>query len=438
MFNILQKKLNKAFELLKGKKIINEENITNTLKEIHNALIYADVNYHIAKDFIKKIKNKVIYSTNIIDYRTYLIKIVYNELTNLMGGNNVDINLLENPNIILIVGLQGSGKTTFSVKLARFLKIKKHKNPLLVAADVYRPAAINQINILGTKVNVPVFSIKNNKDPVDIIIKSIEQAKVNNNNVIIIDTAGRLSVNKFMMNEIKNIYNSIKPTDTLFIIDAMIGQDAINIAKSFNNEINFDGVVLTKLDSDARGGAALTVCSVINKPIKFISTGENMESISVFYPNRMASRILGMGDIVSLVEKVKEQFDETQVKNIQEKIEQSTFNFNDFLEHIKKIKKMGNIKDIIEMIPGTTTNINIENFSKIEAIIYSMTPMERQKPLILNKSRKIRIAKGSGTSIEDINNIISKFSYISNMLKPMKNISIKDALSMIKSKFSNQ
>ncbi|MDH3003894.1 MAG: signal recognition particle protein [Flavobacteriia bacterium] len=433
MFNIFKKKINKAFELFNV-----QNDITKTLKEIHNALISADVNYHIAKDLIEKIKNKV--TNTKINHKNYLIKIVYDELTNLMGGNNVDINLSEDPNIILIVGLQGSGKTTFSVKLAKFLKIKKNKNPLLVAADISRPSAINQINILGTKVNIPVFSIKDNKNTVDIISQSLENAKVNNNNVIIIDTAGRLSVNKFMMNEIKNIYHSIIPTETLFIIDAMMGQDAINIAKSFNNEINFDGVVLTKLDSDTRGGSALTVCSVINKPIKFISYGEKMEAISVFYPNRMASRILGMGDIVSLVEKVKDQFDETQIQDIQEKIEKSKFNFNDFLEHIKKIKKMGNIKDIIEMMPmgfGVGLDLdNIENnfFKKIEAIINSMTPIERKKPLIIEESRKIRIAKGSGTSIEDINNIMDKFLYFSNMLKHMKNLSIKDALSIIKSK----
>lgn len=425
MFDNLQNKLNKAFHILKGHGKISEINIAESLKEVRRVLINADVNFKVANNFINIVKEKSLGKNVItsINPSQLIIKIIHDELVNLMGKYSFDINLNEKINIILIIGLQGSGKTTFSAKLASFIKKKKEKKPLLVAADIYRPAAIDQLKLLGNQIDIPVFSCTNSKNLVNISQKAIEQAKIENKNVIIIDTAGRLSIDKIMMNEIKNIYTAINPTETLFVVDSMTGQDGINTAKNFFDIIKYDGIILTKLDGDTKGGIALTISSIISKPIKFISFGEKIDSIEIFHPERMAKRILGMGDVISLVERAQEQFDEKQLKNIYKKISKNQFGYDDLITQINKIKKMGNIRDLISMIPGMNNfskNINDQNndiFKNIESIIYSMTPHERKNPKILSNSRKLRIAKGSGISIEEINKNIKQFSQIRDLMK---------------------
>lgn len=429
MFDNLQDRLNKAFHILKGHGKISEINIAETLKEVRKALINADVNFKIANNFINVVKEKSLGMNVIssINPSQLIIKVIHDELIKLMGNYSFNIDLSKKNNIILIIGLQGSGKTTFSAKIASFIKRKYEKEPLLVAADIYRPAAVDQLELLGNKINIPVFSIKNSKDSVYISEKSIEKANIENKNVIIIDTAGRLSIDKLMMNEISNIYNKINPTETLFVVDSMTGQDAINTAKNFYDIIKYDGIVLTKLDGDTKGGVALTISSIIPKPIKFVSFGEQIDSIEIFHPERMAKRILGMGDVVSLVERAQEQFDEKQLKNIYKKISKNKFGYDDLLTQINQIKKMGNIKELVAMIPGMyniSKNINDQNddiFKNIESIIYSMTPYERKNPKILSNSRKLRISKGSGISIEKINKNIKQFSKIRDMMKLFQN-----------------
>lgn len=436
MFDSLHNRLNKAFHILKGHGKISEINIAETLKEVRRALIHADVNFKVANNFINVVKEKslgknVIHSIN---PNQLIIKIIHDELVNLMGRYSFDIDLNKKTNIILIIGLQGSGKTTFAAKIASFIRKKKEKESLLVAADIYRPAAIDQLILLGNKINIPVFNIKNSNNSIDISKKSLEYAKIENKNVIIIDTAGRLSIDKIMMNEIQNIYSEINPTETLFVVDSMTGQDAINTAKDFYNIIQYDGIVLTKMDGDTKGGVALTISSIIPKPIKFISFGEKIDSIEIFHPERMAKRILGMGDVVSLVERAQEQFDEKELKNIYKKISKNQFGYDDLLKQIHQIKKMGNIKDLVAMIPGMyniSKNISDQNndiFNKIESIIHSMTPYERKNPKILSNSRKLRISKGSGISIEEINKNIKQFSKIRDMMKLFQNSEGKNFL----------
>lgn len=428
MFHNLQTKLNQAFRILKGRNKITEINIIETLKEIRRALIDADVSYKIAKNFTNTVKEKAIGQKVItsINPNQLMIKIVHDELSILMGEDHVNINLSEDPTIILNIGLQGSGKTTFSVKLANFLK-KKQKSPLLVTADVYRPAAIEQLNILAKQINIPVFKLDGyENNPIDIIKKSINYAKIQKNNIIIIDTAGRLAIDEIMMNELQIIYTTINPTETLFVVDSMTGQDAINITQTFHDKINFNGVVLTKLDGDTRGGVALTIRSLIKKPIKFISTGEKIENIDIFYPKRMADRILGMGDVVSLVERMQEQFNEKETRKFSKKISKNQFGFDLFLTQIQKIKNIGNLKDIINMIPGvnkTITNFNFQNniLKETEAIIYSMTPYERKNPKKINISCKKRISNGSGVSIEKVNYILKNFLKINETMKYIQN-----------------
>ncbi|XCI75407.1 MAG: signal recognition particle protein [Flavobacteriales bacterium] len=424
MFDDLQYKLNKALHVLKGRRKITDINVAETLKEIRRALIDADVSFKIAKDFTNTVKEKALGQKVItaINPSQLMIKIVHDELTTLMGGENVDINFSANPTIILIAGLQGSGKTTFSAKLAQLLKNKRQKRPLLVAADIYRPAAIYQLKVLGAQIDVPVFALEANQDPIDIAQKAIIQAKIQKNNTVIIDTAGRLAVDETMMDEIKRIYQFINPTETLFVVDAMTGQDVINTAKAFHDALHFDGLVLTKLDGDTRGGAALTIRSVVKKPIKFISTGEKIEALDVFHPERMADRILGMGDVVSLVERAQEQFDEKETRKIHKKIANSQFGFDDFLKQIQQIKKMGSMKDLFGMMPGIgkmIKNIDIEDdtFKQTEAIIYSMTPYERRNPKIIDTSRRKRIAKGSGIPDGEVNRLLKQFSEMSTMMK---------------------
>ncbi len=427
MFQNLQDKLDKAFHTLKGRGQITEINVASTVKEIRRALLDADVSYKIAKDFTNKVKKEAL-GQNVLTTLNpgqLLTKIVHDELTQLMGGENVGLNLTEEPTIILIAGLQGSGKTTFSGKLAQYLKNKKHKNVLLTACDVYRPAAIDQLTVLSEQVGVPIYKEPENKNPVEISQNAVNFAKQNGKNVVIIDTAGRLAVDEEMMNEISSIHNTIRPTETLFVVDSMTGQDAVNTAKAFHNALNFEGVVLTKLDGDTRGGAALTIRSVVEKPIKFISTGEKMEALDVFYPERMADRILGMGDVVSLVERAQEQFDEEEARKLHKKIAKNKFDFNDFLKQIKQIKKMGSMKDLMGMIPGVgkaMKDVDIEDdaFKGVEAIIYSMTPKERENPKIINSSRRKRIAKGSGTSIQEVNRLIKQFADMGKMMKFMQ------------------
>lgn len=427
MFQNLQDKLDKAFQNLKGRGKITEINVAETVKEIRRALVDADVSYKVAKDLTKRVQDKAI-GQNVLSSISpgqLLTKIVHDELKELMGGENVGLNIAANPTIILIAGLQGSGKTTFSGKLANYLKKKKAKNPLLVACDVYRPAAIQQLKILGEQIEVPVYTEEENKNPVQISQNALDFAKKNNHNVIIIDTAGRLAIDEEMMNEIRNVHQSIKPTETLFVVDSMTGQDAVNTAKAFNDVLNYNGVVLTKLDGDTRGGAALTIKTVVDKPIKFISTGEKMEALDIFYPDRMADRILGMGDVVSLVERAQEQFDEEEAKKLQRKIAKSQFGFDDFLTQIKQIKRMGNMKDLIGMIPGAgkamkDVEIDDDSFKHIEAIIYSMTPQERRTPAIINPNRKKRIANGSGRDINEVNSLMKQFEQMSKMMKMMQ------------------
>ena len=426
MFEGLTEKLERSFKILKGQGYITEVNVADTMKEIRRALLDADVSFKIAKDVTNKIKEKALGQQILTSVKPgeMMVKIVHDELAELMGGQEVEVNLKGQPAIILIAGLQGSGKTTFSAKLAYYLKRKKSKQVLLVAGDVYRPAAIDQLKVLGQQVEVEVYSEEGNKNPVEIAQHAIEHAKAQNKNVVIIDTAGRLAVDEEMMDEISRIKETVRPHETLFVVDAMTGQDAVNTAKAFNDRLDFDGVVLTKLDGDTRGGAALTIRTVVEKPIKFVGIGEKMDALDVFYPKRMADRILGMGDIVSLVERAQEQFDEEEAKRLQRKLAKNEFNYNDFLKQIQQIKKMGNIKDLASMIPGMDKalkgeEIDDDAFKSIEAIIYSMTPEERENPSVLNGSRRKRIAAGSGTSIVEVNRLIKQFEETAKMMRMM-------------------
>ena len=427
MFNNLSEKLDKALHVLKGHGRISEINVAETLKEVRRALLDADVNYKIAKEFTNRVKQKALGQNVLTTLHPgqLMVKIVKDELTALMGNDVEGVNLSANPSVILMSGLQGSGKTTFSGKLANFLKVKKAKNLMLVACDIYRPAAIDQLHIVGEQVGVEVYSDQGNNDPVAIAKAGIAAAKAKGCNVVIIDTAGRLAIDEAMMSEIANIHSAVQPQETLFVVDAMTGQDAVNTAKAFNDILNFDGVVLTKLDGDTRGGAAISIKSVVNKPIKFIGTGEKMEAIDVFYPARMAERILGMGDVVSLVERAQEQFDEQEARKIQKKIAKNQFGFDDFLSQIQQVKKMGNMKDLMGMIPGAgklmkDVDMDDDAFKHIEAIIQSMTPKERAKPALLNNSRKKRIGSGSGTSIQQVNQLMKQFNQMSKMMKMMQ------------------
>ncbi|MCQ2217844.1 MAG: signal recognition particle protein [Paludibacteraceae bacterium] len=424
MFENLGERLERSFKILKGEGKITEINVAETLKDVRKALLDADVNYKIAKSFTETVKAKALGQNVLTAVKPsqLMVKIVHDELTQLMGGSSVDINIKGAPAVILMSGLQGSGKTTFSGKLALMLKSKKNKRPLLVACDVYRPAAIDQLKVLGTQIDVPVYTEEGNKNPVEIAQNAIKEAKAKGNDVVIIDTAGRLAVDEQMMNEIAAIKEAIQPQETLFVVDSMTGQDAVNTAKEFNDRLNFDGVILTKLDGDTRGGAALSIRSVVEKPIKFVGTGEKMEAIDVFHPERMADRILGMGDIVSLVERAQEQFDEEEAKRLQKKIAKNQFDFNDFLGQIQQIKKMGNLKDLASMIPGVgkalkDVEIDDNAFKGIEAIIYSMTPEERSNPTILNGTRRTRIAKGSGTTIQEVNRLLKQFEDTRKMMR---------------------
>jgi len=426
MFENLSEKIEGAFKILKGKGKITEINVAETLKEVRRALLDADVNFKTAKTFTEEVKKEALGKSVLtaVSPGQLLVKITHDKLAEFMGGSQEDINYQGNPGVILMSGLQGSGKTTFSGKLANYLKTKKGKKPLLVACDVYRPAAIDQIHVLGEQLGVEVFSNREEKNPVAIAEQAIKFAKSNGNNVVIIDTAGRLAVDEAMMAEIEAVKNAINPNEILFVVDAMTGQDAVNTAKAFNERLNFDGVVLTKLDGDTRGGAAISIKSVVNKPIKFIGTGEKMDALDVFYPERMADRILGMGDVVSLVERAQEQFDSEEAKKLQKKIAKNQFSFNDFLDQLQQIKKMGNIKDLMGMIPGMGkamkgVDIDDDAFKGVEAIIHSMTPQEREEPALLNGSRRKRIASGSGTSIQEVNKLIKQFEETRKMMRVM-------------------
>ncbi|MBD8081826.1 signal recognition particle protein [Chryseobacterium caseinilyticum] len=438
MFNSLQDKLDKALHNISGRGKITEINVAETVKEIRRALVDADVNYKVAKDLTKRVQDKAL-GQNVLTSLTpgqLMTKIVHDELVDLMGGSQEGINLSGKPSVILIAGLQGSGKTTFSGKLANYLKTKRSKKPLLVACDVYRPAAIDQLKVLGGQIGVPVFTEEGSVDPVFIANNAIAFAKANGHDIVIVDTAGRLAIDEQMMNEIKSVHQNIKPNETLFVVDSMTGQDAVNTAKAFNDTLNFDGVVLTKLDGDTRGGAALTIRSVVEKPIKFISTGEKMEALDLFYPERMADRILGMGDVVSLVERAQEQFDEEEAKKLHKKIAKNEFGFDDFLKQINQIKKMGNMKDLMGMIPGVgkaikDVEISDDAFKHIEAIIHSMTPDERRRPSIINTQRKNRIAKGAGRKIEDVNALMKQFDQMGKMMKMMQGPQGKQMMQMM-------
>jgi len=426
VFNSLSEKLESAFKHLKGEGRITELNIANTVKDIRRALVDADVNYKIAKEFTDKVKEKALGSKVLLSVNPgqQMVKIVQDELTELMGGTASDFSITGNPAIILVAGLQGSGKTTFSGKLANYLKTKKGKSPLLVAADIYRPAAIDQLEVLGGQIGVDVYAERENKDAVSIAQNAIREARSKNKNVIIIDTAGRLAVDEAMMTEVANIKNAIQPQEILFVVDSMTGQDAVNTAAAFNQRLDFSGVVLTKLDGDTRGGAALSISYTVQKPIKFSSSGEKMETLDVFYPERMAQRILGMGDIVSLVEKAQEQFDEEEARKLEKKIRKNQFDFEDFKTQLQQIKKMGNIKDLLGMIPGVgkqvkDLDINDDAFKGIEAMINSMTLEERRNPDIINPSRKQRIAKGSGKDIAELNQFLKQFEQMKGMMKMM-------------------
>jgi signal recognition particle subunit SRP54 len=439
MFEGLSDRLERSFKILKGQGHITEINVAETLKDVRKALLDADVSYKIAKDFTEQVKQQALGQgvLTVVSPSQLMVKIVHDELATLMGSEKVDIHDKGNPIIILIAGLQGSGKTTFSAKLANYLKTKKGKKPLLVAGDVYRPAAITQLQVLGEQIGVEVFAEVDNKDPVKIAKRAISYAKDKNLNVVIVDTAGRLAVDDEMMKEISAVKKTINPQETLFVVDSMTGQDAVNTAKAFNDRLDYEGVVLTKLDGDTRGGAALTIRSVVDKPIKFVGIGEKMEAIDVFHPDRMADRILGMGDIVSLVERAQEQYDEEEAKKLQKKIAKNQFNFDDFLSQIKQIKKMGNVKDLMGMIPGmgkAMKNMDIDDnaFKEIEAIIYSMTPEERNNPKILNGSRRKRIAKGSGSNIQEVNRLIKQFGDTSKMMKMMTSGGGKNMMRMMK------
>ena len=437
MFNNLTEKLNSAFHILKGHGKITEINVAETLKEVRRALLDADVSFKIAKEFTQRVKEKSIGKNVLTDLRPgqLMVKIVKDELTELMGGEHEGINLSDNPSIILLSGLQGSGKTTFGGKLANYLKKKKGKNPLLVACDVYRPAAIDQLKLLGSQINVDVYTEDENKDPVVIAKNSLKFAKEHNKNLIIIDTAGRLAIDDVLMNEIGNIKNATKPSEILFVVDSMTGQDAVNTAKAFNDVLNFDGVVLTKLDGDTRGGAALTIKSVVNKPIKFIGNGEKLDALDIFYPERMADRILGMGDVVSLVERAQDVYDEKKARELSKKIAKNKFGFDDFLNQINQIKKMGNLKDTVSMIPGMSqikdVDIDNDSFKHIEALIQSMTPKERSNPKIIDHNRKKRIAKGAGRDVQEINALLKQFEQMSKMMKMVQSGGVSKLMGMM-------
>ena len=424
MFENLSERLERSLKILKGEGRITEVNVAETLKDVRKALLDADVNYKVAKTFTDTVKNKAIGQNVLTSLHPsqLMVKIVHDELTALMGGETAEINYEGHPAVILMSGLQGSGKTTFSSKLANYLKKKKNRNPLLVACDVYRPAAIDQLKVLGEAIGVPVYSEPDSKDPVQIALNAIKEAKAKSYNLVIIDTAGRLAVDEAMMKEIAAIKEAVNPTETLFVVDSMTGQDAVNTAKEFNDRLDFTGVILTKLDGDTRGGAALSIRTVVTKPIKFIGTGEKMEAIDQFHPNRMADRILGMGDVVSLVERAQEQFDEEEAKKLQRKLARNQFDFNDFLNQIQQIKKMGNIKELMAMIPGVgkaVKDLDIDDnaFKSVEAIIQSMTPKERANPDIINNSRKERIARGSGTTMQEVNRLMKQFEQIRKTMK---------------------
>ena len=424
MFDNLSERLERSFKILKGEGKITEINVAETLKDVRRALLDADVNYKVAKTFTDTVKEKALGQNVLTAVKPsqLMVKIVHDELTQLMGGETAEMELKGRPAVILMSGLQGSGKTTFSGKLARMLKAKKNRKPLLVACDVYRPAAIEQLKVLGQQIEVPVYSEQESKDPVQIALHAIQEAKAKGYDLVIVDTAGRLAVDEQMMNEIEAIKNAINPDATLFVVDAMTGQDAVNTAREFNERLDFSGVVLTKLDGDTRGGAALSIRTVVNKPIMFIGTGEKLDAVDQFHPARMADRILGMGDIVSLVERAQEQYDEEEAKRLQKKIQKNQFDFNDFLSQIHQIKKMGNLKELASMIPGVgkaIKDIDIDDnaFKSIEAIIYSMTPEERKRPEILNGSRRMRIAKGSGTNIQEVNRLLKQFDQTRKMMK---------------------
>ncbi len=426
MFDSLSEKLERAMKTLKGQGKITEINVAETLKEVRKALLDADVNYKVAKSFTDTVKEKALGQNVLtaVSPSQLLVKITHDELTQLMGGQMEEIFMGGNPTVILMSGLQGSGKTTFTGKLANFLKTKKGKKPLLVACDVYRPAAIDQLHVLGEQIGVDVFSNKEEKNPIKIAEAAIKQAKENGNSIVLIDTAGRLAVDEQMMTEIAELKKAVKPNEILFVVDAMTGQDAVNTAKAFNDRLDFDGVVLTKLDGDTRGGAALSIKSVVNKPIKFIGTGEKMEALDIFYPERMADRILGMGDVVTLVERAQEQFNEEEARKLSKKIAKNQFDFNDFLSQLQQIKKMGNIKDLVGMIPGVgkamkDAEINDDAFKGIEAIIGSMTPKERSQPELINGSRRQRIAKGSGQTIQEVNKLLKQFEDTRKMMRMM-------------------
>ena len=424
MFENLSERLERSFKILKGQGKITELNVAETLKEVRRSLLDADVNYKIAKDFTNRVKEKALGMNVLTAVKPgqMMVKIVHDELAELMGGKNVEVDIKGNPAIILMSGLQGSGKTTFSGKFANLLKNKKGKKPLLVACDVYRPAAIEQLKVLGEQIQVPVYSDETTKDPVRIALDAIKQAKAKGYDVVIVDTAGRLAIDEQMMNEIAAIKEAIHPNETLFVVDAMTGQDAVNTAREFNERLDFNGVILTKLDGDTGGGAALSIRTVVNKPIKYVGTGEKLEALDAFHPERMADRILGMGDIVSLVEKAQEQFDAEEAKKLQKKISRNQFNFNDFLSQIQQIKKMGNIKDLASMIPGVgkalkDIDIDDDAFKGVEAIIYSMTAAEREDPTLINGSRRKRIAEGSGTTVQDVNRLLKQFEESKKMMK---------------------
>jgi signal recognition particle subunit SRP54 len=426
MFENLSERLEKSFKILKGQGRISEINIAETLKEVRRALLDADVNFKIAKQFTDTVKQKALGQEVLksVNPSQMMVKIVHDELVDLMGGDKSDINIKINPSIILIAGLQGSGKTTFSGKLAKYVKSRRSKNPMLVACDVYRPAAIEQLKIIGAQVEVPVYTEDGNMEPVVIARNAVKEAKKKGHDLIIIDTAGRLAIDEEMMKEISSVKNAVNPHEILFVVDSMTGQDAVNTAREFNERLDFDGVVLTKLDGDTRGGAALSIKAVVNKPIKFVSSGEKMDAIDIFYPDRMADRILGMGDIVSLVEKAQEQFDAEEARKLQKRIAKDQFDFNDFISQIQQIKKMGNVKDLMAMIPGVgkaVKDLDIDDnaFKSIEAIIRSMTPEERVNPVVLNGSRRKRIAMGSGTSVQEVNKLLKQFDETRRMMKMM-------------------
>jgi signal recognition particle subunit SRP54 len=428
MFENLTDKFERAFKVLKGQGQITEINVAETLKEVRRALLDADVNFNTAKNFTNTVKEKALGRDVLrsVSPGQLMVKICHEELVELMGGNESEINIKGNPSVILMSGLQGSGKTTFTGKLGNYLTKKKGKKVLLVACDVYRPAAIDQLHVLGEQLNIEVFSDRDDKDPVKIASNAINHARSKGFNVVIVDTAGRLAVDQQMMDEIARVKSAINPSETLFVVDSMTGQDAVNTAKAFNDKINFDGVVLTKLDGDTRGGAALSIKAVVNKPIKFVGTGEKMDALDVFYPSRMADRILGMGDVISLVEKAQEQFDEEEARKLQKKIMKDQFDLNDFLAQLQQIKKMGNVKDLMGMIPGMgkamkDVDVPDDAFKGVEAIILSMTPKERANPGLLNTSRKNRIAQGSGTNIQEVNKLMKQFEDMRKMMKLMSN-----------------